>query len=134
MLRKSLTQKYAAFIQQLGKSSAQEVLVNRHRNFKMDSVQKLPFRHQRIIFLLHFARFPTAFYLHKIHKIPSASCQCGAVEETVIHLLALCPKTHAIRISIWPKGVPSLHCLLYGSLNDLCATIDFLQDSGRLQI
>ncbi|MCP3665288.1 MAG: hypothetical protein GY696_22780, partial [Gammaproteobacteria bacterium] len=36
MLKHSLTQNYAAFIQQMGKPSAKKVLRNRHPKFKLD--------------------------------------------------------------------------------------------------
>ncbi len=70
--------------------------------------------------------YSTAAYQHRIHRAPSPNCFSWNLPETVEHLLRFCPSHTTLRRQIWPLGVPPLKQLLFGSLEELNSTTDFL--------
>ena len=96
-----------------------------------DAKASMPRVDQWAITRLRLRNFPTAHWLHKIRKHQTGLCSCGRL-ETVPHLLIYCPQTMRDRAIIWGPTSPSLKRALFGGLDDLTKTINFLHAIHRL--
>ncbi len=89
-------------------------------------VDKLPPLNATRIVQLRLNRYSTAAYKHRLKLLPSPDCLTCRTPDTVNHLLRSCSRFSAQRHHVWPSGTPPLQQLLFGSLQDLQLTTDFL--------
>ena len=65
----------------------------------------------------------------KLNIVPSPTCPCGEEDQTTEHVLQRCNIHQPERIAQWPSATP-LHQKLYGGLEDLKKTTNFITDAG----
>jgi ribonuclease HI len=98
----------------------------RHR-YKKQAIFLLPKASQTTLLKLRLGTYPTKSFLAKRGVLTSPNCACGH-PQTINHLLLRCPRLNLLRKQVWKKPQkPSLHQALYGSLQDLRATLMFFQ-------
>ena len=61
--------------------------------------------------------------------VPSPTCPCGEEDQTTEHVLQRCNRHQPERIAQWPSATP-LHQKLYGGLDDLKKTTNFITAAG----
>jgi len=61
--------------------------------------------------------------------IASPTCPCGEEDQTTEHALQRCNRHQPERITQWPSETP-LHQKLYGGLEDLKKTTNFITAAG----
>jgi len=62
----------------------------------------------------------------KLKIVPSSTCPCGEEDKTTEHVLQ---RNQPERIAQWPSATP-LHQKLYGGLEDLKKTTNFITAAG----
>ena len=65
----------------------------------------------------------------KLKIVPSPMCPCGEEDQTTEHVLQICNRQQPERIAQWPSATP-LHQKLYGGLEDLKKTTNFITAAG----
>ena len=65
----------------------------------------------------------------KLNIVPSPTCPCGEEDQTTEHVLQICNRHQPERIAQWPSANP-LHQKLYGGLEDLKKTTNFITAAG----
>ena len=65
----------------------------------------------------------------KLKIVPSPTCPCGEEDQTTEHVLQRCNRHQPERIAQWPSATP-LHQKLYGGLEDLKKTTNFITAAG----
>ena len=70
-----------------------------------------------------------AKHLSRLGLRDTASCPCGAEEQTPAHILQTCPHLHDIRLQVWPADT-SLSTKLWGLGDDLRSTVRFADAAG----
>ena len=68
-------------------------------------------------------------HLKKMGVAEFAQCQCGATEQTPVHILQTCPHIEGARLQVWPTEAPVSEKLL-GSGDDLLKTTNFVHLTG----
>ena len=69
-------------------------------------------------------------HMHRELKIvPSPTCPCGEEDQKTEHVLQRCNRHQPERIAQWPSVTP-LHQKLYGGLEDLKKTTNFITAAG----
>ena len=65
----------------------------------------------------------------RLKIVPSPTCPCGEEDQTTEHVLERCNRHQPERIAQWPSASP-LHQKLYGGLEDLKKTTNFITTAG----
>ena len=65
----------------------------------------------------------------KLNIVPSPTFPCGEEDQTTEHVLQRCNRHEPERIARWPSATP-LHQKLYGGLEDLKKTTNFITAAG----
>ena len=65
----------------------------------------------------------------KLKIVPSPTCPCGEEDQTTEHVLQRCNRHQPEQIAQWPSATP-LHQKLYGGLEDLKKTTNFITAAG----
>jgi len=65
----------------------------------------------------------------KLKVVPSPTYPCGEEDQTTKHVLQGCNRHQPERIAQWPSATP-LHQKLYGDLEDLKKTTNFITAAG----
>ena len=65
----------------------------------------------------------------KLKIVPSQTCPCGEEDQTTEHVLQICNIHQPERIAQWPSAT-LLHQKLYGGLEDLKKTTNFITAAG----
>ena len=65
----------------------------------------------------------------RMNQVQSPLCTCGTEDQTIEHILQICPAYQHLRQQIWSDGT-SLHQKLYGKKEVLERTVSFIQQSG----
>ncbi|BFZ11102.1 hypothetical protein BsWGS_14141 [Bradybaena similaris] len=66
--------------------------------------------------------------MHRLHLTGSPMCACGQDEQTVEHVLQVCPLYDHQRRTFWPSGL-ALHSKIYGTRMELLTTVEFIKSS-----
>nr|KAG5695525.1 hypothetical protein BaRGS_008028 [Batillaria attramentaria] len=98
-------------------------------NPEQDHINQLTRQGQTTIFRLKTGHCGLRKHMKKMGLVDTASCQCGAEEETPDHILQTCPHLEQLRREIWPIDT-SLHNKLWGNSDDLQKTEQFIAMSG----
>nr|KAG5698053.1 hypothetical protein BaRGS_016701 [Batillaria attramentaria] len=102
---------------------------NSNYNPEQDHINQLTRQGQTTIFRLRTGHCGLRKHMKKMGLVDTASCQCGAEEETPDHILQTCPHLEQLRREIWPIDT-SLHDKLWGNSDDLQKTEQFIAMSG----
>ena len=65
----------------------------------------------------------------KLKIVPSPTCPCGEEDQTTENVLQICDRHQPERMAQWPPATP-LHQKLYGGLEDLNKTTNFITAAG----
>ena len=65
----------------------------------------------------------------KLKIVPSPTCPCGEEDQTTEHVLQICNRHQPERFAQWLSATP-LHQKLYGGLEDLKKTTNFITAAG----
>ena len=93
--------------------------------FDSDSIHSLNRKAQTTIFRLRIGHCRLRKHMEKIGLTDTAECQCGAAEQTSLHILQLCPLYDELRASVWKNPTP-VNTKLWGSATDLLKTANFV--------
>ena len=97
---------------------------------KPDSYHQLSRQAQVVIFRLRTGHNRLNKHLHrKLKIVPSPMCSCGEEEQDTAHILQDCRTLQMLRMEVWPEPTP-LEQKLYGTVDDLQATAEFIKSSG----
>nr|KAG5702751.1 hypothetical protein BaRGS_003625 [Batillaria attramentaria] len=102
---------------------------NSNYNPEQDHINQLTRQGQTTIFRLRTGHCGLRKHMKKMGLVDTASCQCGAEEETPNHILQTCPHLEQLLREIWPIDT-SLHDKLWGNSDDLRKTEQFIAMSG----
>ena len=97
-----------------------------------DEYHTLDRKEQIIIFCLRTGHNRLNKHLHRLHLAVSPMCACGQDEQTVEHVLQVCPLYDHKRRTFWPSGL-ALHSKIYETRMELLTTIEFIT-STRLTL
>ena len=89
-----------------------------------DDLHRLDRCGQSTVFRLWTGHCGLKKHLHRIGQADTPLCPCGE-EQTVEHILQLCPIYHQLRQDLWPVS-PPLEEKLFGDLLSLPKTVDFI--------
>ena len=89
-----------------------------------DDLHRLDRCGQSTVFRLRTGHCGLNKHLHRIGQADTPLCPCGE-EQTVDHILQLCPIYHQLRQDLWPVS-PPLEEKLFGDLLSLQKTVDFI--------
>ena len=70
-----------------------------------------------------------AHIYRKLKSVPSPTCPCNEEDQPTEHVLQSCNRHQPERITQWPSATP-LHQKLYGGLEDLKKTTNFITAAG----
>ena len=95
-----------------------------------DSYQLLDRPGQVVLARLRSGHNSLNAHMHrKLKIVPSPTCPCGEEDQTTEHVLQRCNRHQPERIAQWPSATP-LHQKLYGGLEDLNKTTNFITAAG----
>ena len=89
-----------------------------------DDLHRLDRCGQSTVFRLRTGHCGLKKHLHRIGQADTPLCPCGE-EQTVDHILQLCPIYNQLRQDLWPVS-PPLEEKLFGDLLSLQKTVDFI--------
>ena len=94
-----------------------------------DSLNELNRHGQTIIFRLRTGHCGLRKHMKRIGIADTAECQCGAEEQTPLHILQSCPNLEELRQKVWAADV-SFQTKLWGDTENLLKTVQFITASG----
>ena len=98
-------------------------------DFKTDGLHSLGRKAQTTVFRLRTGHCRLNKHMRRMSLSDSASCPCGAQDQTPIHVLQTCPLFEEARTSTWEEDTP-FHTKLWGSSTDLMRTANFASTTG----
>jgi ribonuclease HI len=109
------------------KSSYREIQKARNGEYspKGDEMKLLDRNGQTIIFRLRTGHCRLRRHMKKVGLTDTATCECGAEEQTPLHILQCCPNLEELRDNTWATSTP-YHQKLWGDVKDLQKTVDFI--------
>ena len=97
--------------------------------FKKSSIHMLDRKGQTTLFRLRTDHYGLNKHLKKMGMAESAQCQCGATEQTPVHILQTCPHFEEARLQVWPTEAP-VSQKLWGFGDDLLNMTNFVDLTG----
>ena len=94
-------------------------------SFDSDSIHSLDRKAQTTIFRLRTGHCRLRKHMRRMGLADTAECQCGAAEQTTLHILQSCPLYDELRASVWKDPTP-VNTKLWGSATDLLKTANFV--------
>ena len=94
-----------------------------------DAINKLDRKGQTTIFRLRTGHCGLRKHMAKMGLAETANCPCGYTQQTVEHVLQICPHLEHLREEIWTTPT-SLHEKLLGDETALRRTMQFITSSG----
>ncbi|KAK3791357.1 hypothetical protein RRG08_012539 [Elysia crispata] len=79
---------------------------NEYYTFKNGSIHMLDRKSQTTLFCLRTGHCGLNKHLKKMGMAESVQCQCGATEQTPVHILQTCPHFEEARLQVWPTEAP----------------------------
>ena len=94
-----------------------------------DAINRLDRQGQTTIFRLRTGHCGLRNHMAKMGLTETAACPCGFTQQTVEHILQMCPHLEQLREETWT--VPTfVHQKLFGDLSALRRTMQFVTASG----
>jgi len=101
---------------------------NKGYQSKTDNINKLNRPSQITIFRHRTGHCRLNKRMKRLGLVETASCQCGAEEQTPFHILQNCPNLEEAHQTYWPTET-SYNDKLWGSTEDLRRTVQFVTAS-----